>query len=302
MLSQNEIRIKAGLDYSNVTAGLTDIRAQVFRLANDVPNKLSGLLKANLYTAAAGLVAEALPSWDEIWSRVYGVDEAGTKRLEESSKRLRTIREEAQKAAQSLEDAFKKARFQDADTLGKRGMLLQDQANQQIDVKAARDEVERLKAMLARDRSNPELASRLGSAQKGLSEKELQLFNTNRSLKDINSKLTPDQVASIFSEMLANSVPDVHKLREEFRKQMALQNAFNKNGALEQGMLAGVNAKLAMDKINGVVAARGIQGIGNLANSMSGAGPFGIIKASLEAATAAAMSTTIQRVKIVEIE
>jgi len=302
MLSQDEIRIKAGLDYSKVTAGLTDIRAQVFKLAKDVPNKLSGLLKANLYTAAAGLVAEVLPSWDEIWSRVYGVDEAGTKRLEESSKRLRTIREEAQKTAQSLDDAFKKARFQDADTLGKRGMLLQDQANQQKDVKAARDEVERLKAMLARDRSNPELASRLGSAQKGLSEKELQLFNTNRSLKDINSKLTPDQVASIFSEMLANSVPDVYKLREEFRKQMALRNAFNKNGALEQGMLAGVNAKLAMDKIKGVVAARGIQGIGNLANSMSGAGPFGIIKASLEAATAAAMSTTIQRVKIVEIE
>ena len=302
MLSQDEIRIKAGLDYSNVTAGLTDIRAQVFKLAKDVPNKLSGLLKANLYTAAAGLVAEVLPSWDEIWSRVYGVDEAGTKRLEESNKRLRTIREEAQKAAQSLDDAFKKARFQDADTLGKRGMLLQDQANQQNDVKAARDEVERLKAMLARDRSNPELASRLGSAQKGLSEKELQLFNTNRSLKDINSKLTPDQVASTFSEMLANSVPDVYKLREEFRKQMALRNAFNKNGALEQGMLAGVNAKLAMDKINGVVAARGIQGIGNLANSMSGAGPLGIIKASLEAATAEAMSTTIQRVKIVEID
>jgi len=302
MLSQHEIRIKAGLDYSKVTAGLTDIRAQVFKLAKDVPNKLSSLLKANLYTAAAGLISEALPSWDEIWNKVYGVDEAGTKRLEESTKRLRTIREEAQKAAQSLEDAFKKARFQDSDTLGKRGMLLEDQANQQIDVKAARDEVARLKAMLARDRSNPELAGRLGAAQKGLSEKELQLFNTGRALKDINSKLTPDQVASIFSEMLANSIPDVYKLRSEFRKQMALRNAFNMNGALEQGMLAGVNAKMAMDQINTIVSARGIQGIGNMANSMSGAGPFGIIKDSLEAATKAAMSVTIQRVKIVEVE
>lgn len=302
MLTQEEIRIKAGLDYSAVTSGLNSIRGQVNKLAADVPKKLTSLLKANLYTAAAGIIADILPSWDEIWNKVYGVDEAGTKRLEEQGKRLRSIREEAQKAAQSLEDAIKKARFQDADIFGKRDMLLQDQANQQNDVKAAKDEVDRLRAMLARDRTNPELGQKLGSAQKALSEKELGLFNTNRALKEVNSKLTPDQVASIFSEMLANSIPDVYKLRAEFRKQMALRNAFNTNGQLEQGMLAGVNAKLALDQLNQIVGARGVQAIGNAANAIPGIGPLGITKDSLEAATAAAMTATIQRVKIVEVE
>lgn len=302
MLTQEEIRIKAGLDYSGVTAGISGIRSQVNKLANDVPKKLNNLLKANLYTAAASIISEIVPSWQQIWDSIYGVDEDGTKRLEAQTKRLRTIRAEAEAAAKALDDAIKKGRFQDADNLGKRAMLLQDQANQQNDVKAARDEVARLNVMLARDRTNPALAEKLGAARDTLFESELKLFNTGRALKDINSKLTPTQTADIFSEMLAQSVPDVSTLRERFRNQMALRNAANRNGQLEMGMAAGESAKAAADQINRIIAARGIQGVSNFAAGMTDAGAFGLIKASLEAATAEAMKATIQRVKIVEVE
>lgn len=302
MQTTEEIRIKAGLDYSRVTAGLNSIRSQVNKLAADVPKKLTGLLKANLYTAAAGIIAEILPTWDEIWNKVYGVDEASTRRLEETSKRLRSVRAEAQAAARAVEDAISKARFEDADTLGKRDILLQQKANQEIDVKAARDEVDRLKGLLARDRSNPELAARLGGAQKDLSVKELELLKTGRSLKSVTEKLSPDAVASIYAEMMANSIPDVATLRAEFAKQMALRRAFNMNGALEQGLIAGEAAKEAMDAIGQIVKARNVQGLAAVAGALPQAGPFGDIKAALEEASKQAMSAVIQRVKIVEVE
>jgi hypothetical protein len=264
--------------------------------------KAMSLLKANVYLAGAQVVAEIIPTWETIWNSVYGVDEAGTKRLEEATNQLRTIKDKAQEAGKELEDAFKKARYEDTDNLGKRNILLQDQANQKNEVKLAREQVDRLKAQLKFFPGNRDLIAQLGNAQGDLSKKELALFNTGRTLKEVNSKLTPDAVAQIFAQMLSDSIPDVYKLRSEITKQLALKNAFNRNGQLQEGMLAGVNAKMAMDLLGQVVVARSVSGLNSAAGALPGFGPLEDIKASLEAASAAAMSATIQRVKIVDIE
>lgn len=131
MLTQEEIRIKAGLDYSGVTAGLSSIRGQVNKLAADVPKKLTGLLKANLYTAAAGIIAEILPSWQEIWDRIYNTGPESMAREAAFNKSLRDVVERVQRARKELADVQQKEYFDKAPMDEKIEMVTTDLENAQ---------------------------------------------------------------------------------------------------------------------------------------------------------------------------
>jgi hypothetical protein len=98
MLTQEEIRIKAGLDYSKVTAGLADIRRQVHKLANDVPRQLSNILKANVFAGAASIISELIPNWEEFWNKFYGTDEATMAKSKQANENIKNL-------ARSVRDA-----------------------------------------------------------------------------------------------------------------------------------------------------------------------------------------------------
>lgn len=126
-LNQEEIRIRAGLDYSKVTSGITDIRAQVFKLANDVPKKMFSLLKANVYMAAAGIITELLPTWQEIWDKIYNTGPDAVKRSDESNQRIKDMVAAQKKAAKDLAEAKKEILFGNADDANKAFQLMGDE-------------------------------------------------------------------------------------------------------------------------------------------------------------------------------
>lgn len=196
MLSQEEIRIKAGLDYSKVTAGLTDIRAQVFKLAKDVPAKLSGLMRASLFGVATTILTEILPTWDQIWSRVYGVDENSAKMLEQSRENLRGLRKAMQSARDAFENTVKSIAFKNAKPEQKMFTL-------GLDEKALAEEEARINRAIAK-------------------QKELiDFMKTNMPDTELKQPLVDEQVQNLkgFETNLFNVKTERAKKQQEIKEQ-----------------------------------------------------------------------------------
>lgn len=289
MLSQEEIRIRAGLDYSKVTAGLTDIRSQVFKLANDVPKKLYGLLKANLYVAAGSMIAELLPSWQELWDKVYGVDADTDKRLQDSAKNINTLRKTLEKAKEDLANVWKTSQMNEATPLGKTAILEGDLATAEGERRGAQ---ERLKIAKEHNFSLEERA-RLETEYIQALTKE---FNAAEALKKQQGTLSPQDLESEYKRKLKQTIPQVYRDRVDIR---SLQDelAIDPTRSDFREMLAAAQQRIAT-----VTKARGVGSLGALANALPDYEGFAGIKESLLAAQQEAMKNVIQRVSIVEIK
>lgn len=145
-LNQEEIRIRAGLDYSRVTAGITDIRSQVFRLANDVPKKLFSLLKANVFIGAATLISEVLPSWQEIWDKIYNTGPEALARAEESNQNIKALAKAMLDSKKQLEKAMSDSSFSGARKLDQEAILESELDAQRREVQQAKDRLQLLQA------------------------------------------------------------------------------------------------------------------------------------------------------------
>lgn len=317
-LTQEEIRIKAGLDYSKVTAGLTDIRAQVFKLAKDVPNKLGSLLKANVYTAAAGIISEILPSWDEIWNRVYNTGPEAMKRSEEMSKNFRTIREEFEKNKKELAAAEKKADYEDANQGGKYEMLQGDLAMAEKIVAKKEEELEAEKALRNYYKSGKAVGvSQARMDEVGLSviknESELLRLKKERlaaeraikNFEDENAKtikgFSAQKTNAEFENLMNNQNKEVFKSRLNLRSiNEALRRNPNDPDALEaqRQELATIQDATSNRSVKGMSSIGNL--MGNLDSMMPGVG-FNQMKESILLAQQEAMKSIIQRVAIVEI-
>jgi len=319
MLSQEEIRIKAGLDYSKVTAGLTDIRAQVFKLAKDVPNKLSSLLKANLYTAAAGLISEALPSWDEIWSRVYRTGEYGDKSIEETGKNLHRLRDLLKRSQADLERISRDAQMDDA-TAEQRVAILKGELA--LAKEAATAALERLRYV----KDHRMGVEALAEAQTEYNNAIGGQIKAEQALKAQVSKLTPQQLRNAANKDMNATRGQVYRDRTDIR---SLQDELNNDPKfvremenykrlLSLGDVDGADAfkedvlmdefplfkqlQSAQGRIGEIVRTRSIANAGDVGIAlknlpfMSGAGDA-FIKAQTDA-----LKSVVQQVKIVEVE
>lgn len=132
-LTQEEIRIKAGLDYSRVTAGLQSIRGQIFKLASDVPNRLGSILKANVYAAAGDMIGKLAEKATEAWIKIYGQDQAVADAKNRTMSELaafgKSVVEQLRKTAEALNAAKDKALFDSQSTQGKLKILREQEAS-----------------------------------------------------------------------------------------------------------------------------------------------------------------------------
>lgn len=296
MLTQEEIRIKAGLDYSRVTAGLNSIRGQVNKLAADVPKKLTSLLKANLYASAAGIIAEILPTWQEIWDKVYGVDAEADKRLEESGKKLKNLRKSLKDSQDEITDIWKKSQMEGASPIGKAEMLKGDLATAKDITKTA---LENLK--FAKDHKMS--IEKVTEAQIKYNQALAAQWKAEEALKAQVGKLTPAELQAMAQGQLDSTRGQVFKDRIDI-KSLQDELALDPNNPQLQKQLAD-----AQGRVLGVASAREMTMRGGYGDKLKDAGsalgnlPFMGGAADLfKNAQKQALTEVVQRVKIVEVE
>jgi hypothetical protein len=289
-LTQEEIRIRAGLDYSKVTAGLTDIRKQVFKLANDVPNRMFNLLKANVYMAAASLVNENLTkAVSTFWDKVYGVDEAGTQRLEQQGNMLRKLRDTVQKSLSDLQKAERDSKFDKAGDAGKMDILTQELSASDAKVKKAKEELDFAV-------SHNQTLERRKMLEVELNNALTEQIKSQDALRKLSDKLSPETLKDIFTQRLNETRPQVYKDRIDIRSLQDEIMLDPSRSDLKQ------NYRDAVSRIGAVTRARNIEGLGTAANALPDVGMFQGIRESLLAAQVEAMKNVVQKVSIVEIK
>lgn len=317
-LNQEEIRIKAGLDYSGVTAGIQGIRNQVNRLANDVPKKLFSLLKANVFIGATSLLREVVPSFQEIWDKIYNTGPDAVARSDESNQNFRTLLDRMMAARKALKEAIAKADFEDANQGGKYEIL--------------QNELKATEALIAAEQQRLEVNKKLskyvrepwvGASSNEIEMAGLDVVKSETTIAELEKKRFADQRAiekfqkanakavgkfgaskteAEFDDILRRENPEVFKSRWVLRSIVeALRRNPNDQAALDA-------RDFEMGIINNAIQMRSIKRIGGLANQLGVIGQalpgtgFSEIKESLLAAQTAAMQAVIQKVRIVEID
>lgn len=296
MLTQEEIRIKAGLDYSRVTAGLNSIRVQVNKLAADVPNKLGSLLKANVYAAAAGIIAEILPSWQEIWDKVYGVDADSSRRLEEQGKKLHKLRDMLKQSQKEITDSWKKSQLEMATPIGKAEILKGDVATAK---EATAKALENFKFAKEHKLGVEEVTAAEIKYNQALKEQ----WDAQDALRAQVSKLSPAELQAMAQGQLDATRGQVFRDRIDI-KSLQDELALDPNNPNLKKQLADAQAR-----IMGVANAREMTMPGGIGSKLKDAGsalgnlPFmGGAADAFKKAQLEALTEVVQRVKIVEVE
>lgn len=306
MTQREEISFRLGVDSRAAITGIERIQNQITRFSNDAMKKLGSIFKANVFAAATDVAVQLLPTWDEIWNTVYGVDEKTTQRLQEQSENLRKIRDNLKKSAKELADAKEKADFEDATPEGRLRMLQQKKLSADDDVREAQDEIsrlrEKLKAPLKPEYRAP-LIDKLGLAETKLNEAQSRQFDLSRGIKKIAQGMNPVTVESIFDEMLRNSIPAVGQLRAGIKKDAALENAYRRSGAPDLAAQAAESKAQKISDIGTITQARAVSNLDDIASKIPDANilDLKLFKESLLEAQRAAMTAIVQKVEIVHV-
>lgn len=107
-INREEIQVKLGIDNSQVGGGLAQAESALSRFADKVEHKFTKKLNKVVFGGLVGMAfhfaKELLPTAEEFWDWVYGVDEKNTSRTEKFLNRMRELRESVLK----LKEAFEK--------------------------------------------------------------------------------------------------------------------------------------------------------------------------------------------------
>jgi hypothetical protein len=226
-LTQEEIRIRAGLDYSKVTAGLTDIRRQVYKLAMDVPKQLGNVFKASVFSAGASLIGELKPLRDTILDVLFGFGPAADERLNEATKTMEQwvaaqekILERLKRSRDELFKASRNDSMERGSGLDKQAILEAELAdNDKLITKAQ----EKLRLAKASGKADVEARIQFNEAL----AKQIAL---NKELEDVRSKFTDEERNTDFARRNKSGGQAVARARQEYRFLTEEMQAMGENG------------------------------------------------------------------------
>lgn len=305
--TKEEIAIRLGVDSRAAITGLERIQNQITKFSNDAMKKLGSIFKANVFAAATSLAQSLLPTWDDIWSKVYGVDEATTQKIQEQNDNLNRMIDNLRKAQKALKKGQEDAAFEDATSIEKLGILKDRKTAADSDVAKSQAEITRLERLLkstTNQKYRGELIDKLGVEKTRLDEAKLEQLNAGRALKKQAGNLTPDSIETLFNQMLKDSVAQVKPLRESVEKNKALESAFTRAGNTEEAAAAKADREAATRDINKITMARQLHNLQSISDKIPSNNilNFDLFKAALITAQQEAMKVTVQKVSIVEVK
>lgn len=302
-VTREEISIKIGVDSKAAISTLERLQMRVKKFANDAKRSFDNFLKGGVIGAGAALTSmlykemeQFLPWTQKFWDAVYGVNAETSQKLEQSADNLRRLRKETEAAAKALEDAQYKSLYDHSTNAEKLQMLQQRKNVNDTDITSLTDQESRLKGTGRTEE--------LAKVRAEILRKKLQGLNLDKEISDISGKISPDQAAQIFGQMLSDSVGQVPGIRAEIAKQSALGKAANRYGLTETAAEASAAEKAARMELGKILAARAINTLGSVAGLLPNTsfGGMDMLRESLLTAQQAAIENTIQRVSIVEIK
>lgn len=129
-LSKEEIAIRVGVDSRGVAPGLAGARRQINKFADDSIKKLTSILKANVFLAAADLLRQLIPSSQEYWENFYGATEEQIRQSDEAHARVKALSKAVAESRMTVGEAVRKEHFERAPFEEKQQMLKEDVAEQ----------------------------------------------------------------------------------------------------------------------------------------------------------------------------
>jgi len=132
--TREEVKIRLGVDGSQVNAGLMGVRQHLNKFAADVPKKLNSLIKANVYAVANDALAKVAEVATDMWIKaIYGQSEAVAQARAKAAKDLATWSATVAGGLRDARDKFAtasaKKEFADADLGGKLKILEAEEAS-----------------------------------------------------------------------------------------------------------------------------------------------------------------------------
>jgi chromosome segregation ATPase len=337
-----EVRVKASMDYSKVISGVTDIRQQMFNLAKGVPNMLNSMLRTSLVGFGAMLIKDILPTWDEIWGRVYGVDEETTNRLKEQGTKLKQIVQQVRDAEKGLKAAAEKDVF-DRSIAEEQIKLLQEKvAATEAEANAKKNLAAAISAEVAALREREKLLQQtaqetkprtvggqfgqrteniptaeaiaakeelptlsdtilkmneeFGSADSESKKLTTSLITTRKQLDDLNIK--ENGLTKVFSELAVPTPKQVQDARER----LDIQDKLRLNEFMDPETIASYGQPGDEELIGRAVAGRGLLALKDILPQLGLVPGLGQMSKEMQVAVENAMKTSIQKVRIVEVE
>lgn len=127
MITQEEARVRIGVDGTQVAPGLQRITTYIETFGDRVGKKLTSLISANLWMSAANLAAMALesliPTAEKFWDEIYGNSPAASDAFAKTAARLRTLRESISDLEKSVADKEWQRNFKGETPEGQTAML-----------------------------------------------------------------------------------------------------------------------------------------------------------------------------------
>lgn len=290
-LTQEEIRIRAGLDYSKVTAGLNTISAQVTKLATGVPAMLNGMLRTTLVGIGLSIAQKVLPTWSEIYDNIYGVDEETTKRLQQAGENLNKLRRTLKDAQKDLVQLKKDIAFGNSPDVKKQALLMAD------DVELAKEEKRMADAIAAWKNLRAELDAH-GASKEQTSAITEKLATQEAELLRIQKErlLIQDKIYDLGEKMS----------KDVDREELPIRGAFARS-VLRPGDVAAARERGDMGFVKGQIRARQVYNMhatGEMLSGLQGL-PFldgiGELGKQIMKSQEETMRNTVQKVKIVDI-
>lgn len=233
-ITNEEVKIKLGVDGSQVGPALAGQSAVFNKFITGMKSQLMSLARTNVYLMAVTVIKELLPTAQEFWDSVYGVDEAGSERIRKSNENLRKLRQEVMTTKAALNKAFEERSLRDADNLGKEAIFEGKMADNQSEKARAEARVKLLK-----DTKQP--IEQIVAAQQEVRNLTLEQLEIEKKLSEVRAKFSGEEMLTSIKRR-ANITKEITDLRSDIK-------TYNELGFPDQ-------AKAAENKINKLVSGR----------------------------------------------
>ncbi len=194
-LTQDEVKIRLGIDSRAIAGGLTGVSGQIGKFVEDTRKKFMSLARANIYLAAADVMRQIIPTAKEFWDKMYGTDDQSNQRIQAFQENMRNLRKGVQDAQSALAKHVEDFYFKKASPLDQVNLLDEQlkEARQKAD--RAKDQIPRLQAGMAGARANNDmgtlklLTEKVAAAQKAYNEQLLRTYQIQDQINEIQKKI-----------------------------------------------------------------------------------------------------------------
>ncbi|MGC3961330.1 MAG: hypothetical protein QM813_26405 [Verrucomicrobiota bacterium] len=186
-LTQEEIRIRAGLDYSKVTAGLTDIRKQVYKLASDVPKQLGNIFKTTVFGAASELLSGLKPVSDKVLHVLFGIGSETERLLKEQADSTEEFAKKQEQTIKSLKESREKFKKAARDDDFEQGSNFDKQAILETEISSNDKLISQLRERIALLKSTGNASA---DEQIKLNEALVESIRLQKELRDVRKNFT----------------------------------------------------------------------------------------------------------------